>query len=179
VKCGKDFVELDKSIHDRRSFDCGKEELNTFLQTRASNHMDANVSKTFLLASPDTISNGMNAICAFYTITGATTARADLPHELAKKLPTYPIPVFVLGQLAVHRECARTGLGKIALVDALHRFFEINKHMPSYAVIVDCIDNDAEGFYQKYGFAELNRINGRARMFMPISTISQLFRDDQ
>jgi len=34
-----EFVELDKVMHDRSSFDCGEAELNIFIQTQAAKHM--------------------------------------------------------------------------------------------------------------------------------------------
>ena len=171
-----EFVELDKTIHERKSFDCGKQELNNFLQTRAAKHMEAGVSKTFLLPSKDNLPDGKTFICAFYTITGATIERSTLPGSLAKKLPHYPVPVLLIGQLAVHRSCAGQGLGKITLIEALKRLAQINKHMPAYAVIVDCLDEEAEGFYQKYGFVELCRNNGRARMYLPMRTVLEIFQ---
>ena len=49
MKFGDKFVEIEKGIHDRISFDCGEEELNSFLKTQAIKHMKAGVSKTFVL----------------------------------------------------------------------------------------------------------------------------------
>jgi hypothetical protein len=42
----KEFVELDKSVHDRDSFDCGETELNTFIKKQAAKHMHAGISRT-------------------------------------------------------------------------------------------------------------------------------------
>ena len=36
----KEFIELDKAIHDRASFDCGEVELNEFIRTKAAKHME-------------------------------------------------------------------------------------------------------------------------------------------
>ena len=47
--------------------------------------------------------------------------------------------------------------------------------MKAYAVIVDCLNEKAEGFYQKFGFEFLFRQNGRARMFIPMNTVTLLF----
>jgi ribosomal protein S18 acetylase RimI-like enzyme len=177
VNWGNEFVELDKTTHDRSSFDCDKDELNNFIKTRASKHMEVGVSKTFLLPSLKPLPSGMSAICAFYTITGATIERSDLPDKLGKKLPQYPVPVFLLGQLAVHRECAGQGLGKIVLINALSKLADINRNMPSYAVIVDCLDEQAESFYRKYGFKDLTTHNERVRMFLAMSTLIELFKN--
>ncbi|KNA54796.1 hypothetical protein VC274080_024015, partial [Vibrio cholerae 2740-80] len=48
---GKEFVELSKSKHDRDSFDCGEQELNTFIKTQAAKHMQAGISRTMVLPS--------------------------------------------------------------------------------------------------------------------------------
>lgn len=171
----KEFVDLDKKIHDRESFDCGEPELNSFLRSQATRLMDAGISKTLVLPSSITLPNGKTPICAFYSITPTSIKREDLPEAIAKTLPRYPIPVFLIAQLAVHNEFKGKGLGKIALVDALKCFHKISAHMPAYAIVVDCLNKNAESFYFKYGFQELCKNNDRSRLFLPIKQVSCLF----
>lgn len=171
----KEFVELNKAIHDRASFDCGELELNTFIQTQAAKHMEVGVSRTMLLPASVPLPDGKYPICAFYTIAPSSISRETLPEALAKKLPRYPVPVFLLAQLAVHSEYNGKGLGKITLIKALGYFLEINAHIKAYAIVVDCLNNDAKQFYLKYGFEVLCDYNGRTRMFMRMTTIEQLF----
>lgn len=169
------FVELDKAIHDRASFDCGEEELNTFLQTQAAKHMEVGVSRTMLLPASVPLPDGKYPICSFYTTAPSAISRETLPEALAKKLPHYPVPVFLLAQLAVHSEYQDQGLGKITLIKALEYLLEVNAHMRAYAIIVDCLNDNAEQFYLKYGFEELCKYNGRTRMFISVKTVAQLF----
>ncbi|MCH7696990.1 MAG: GNAT family N-acetyltransferase [Proteobacteria bacterium] len=171
----KEFVELDKAIHDRESFDCGKTELNDFIKTEAAKHMKAGISRTMLLPASTPLPNGKYPICAFYTIAPSSINREDLPQELAKKLPHYPVPVFLLAQLAVHHEYHKQGLGEITLVKSLKYFVEINFHLRAYAIIVDCIDKEAEQFYLKYDFQELCKHNDKQRMYIPMKTVQKLF----
>lgn len=173
----KEFIELNKLIHDRKSFDCGEKELNTFIQTQAAKYMQAGISKTNLLPASTPLPNGKFSICAFYTITPSTIRRAVLPENLAKKLPHYPVPVFLLAQLAVNNEYKGQGLGKITLIEALKSFKKISEHMPAYAVIVDCLNEDAKNFYLQYGFSVLCAHNGRTRMFLSMNTILQIFEE--
>ncbi len=171
----KTFKELDKSIHDRSSFDCGEQELNDFIQTQAAKHMQAGISRTMVLPALSPLPNKKYPICAFYSIAPSSINRETLPQAMAKKLPRYPIPVFLLAQLAVHKEFHGSGLGKVSLIKALEYLWAINSHMRAYAIVVDCLTKQAESFYAKYGFEALCEINGRMRMFIPMKTVGQLF----
>lgn len=94
---------------------------------------------------------------------------------MAKKLPRYPIPVFLLAQLVVHKEFHDRGLGKVSLIKSLEYLWEVNHYMKDYAVVVDCLTDTAQSFYEKYGFELLCEHNGRIRLFLPMKTIGQLF----
>ncbi|MEW5056511.1 MAG: GNAT family N-acetyltransferase [Cycloclasticus sp.] len=94
---------------------------------------------------------------------------------MAKKWPRYPIPVFLLEQLAVHREFRGRGLGKISLIKTLEYLWEVNHHMRAYAVIVDCLIGSAQSFYERFGFDVLCEHHGRLRVFLPMKTVGQLF----
>lgn len=125
----KEFVVLDKAKHDSSSFDCGEKELNTFLQTQAAKHMEVGVSRTMLLPASVPLPNGKYPVCAFYTIVPSSISREALPKKMAKKLPHYPVPVFLLAQLAVHSEYQGKGLDKITLIKSLEYLWKINAHI--------------------------------------------------
>jgi len=169
-------MELDKAVHDRASFDCGEVELNQFFRTKAAKHMAAGISRTMILPASVPLPDGKYPICTFYTIAPNSISRKTLPKKLMKKLPRYPVPVFLLAQLAVHSEYHGQGLGKITLIKALEYLWEINSHMRAYAIIVDCLNETAQSFYSKYGFEVLCCHNNRVRMFMPMKTAGQLFQ---
>lgn len=165
------FVELDKAVHERKSFDCGTKELNEFLHLFAARHREAGISKTMVLPAID--DNAV--ICAYYTLSHTEIERQNLPATMAKKLPHYPIPVLLIAQLAVNKEVQGQGLGKVTLICSLRHCVEINAHLPSYAVIVDVLEESLQTFYAQYGFKELERRHGRLRMFIPMKTLVQLF----
>jgi len=74
--------------------------------------------------------------------------------------------------LAVDKIYQGQGIGKILLVDALKRSYELSKQIGSFAVIVDPLDKDAELFYLKYGFIKLP---DSGKMFLTMKIIDQLF----
>jgi len=171
-----EFVKLDKSVHDRVSFDCGEVELNEFIQKRAAKHMVAGVSTTMVLPASKALPNGKYPICAFYTIVPSSIARETLPASLKKKLSPYPIPVFLIAQMAVHSNYQGQGLGKITLITALKNLWGINERFKAFAVILDCLNTNIEKFYLQYDFEVLSHNKGRSRMFLPMKTVGMLFQ---
>lgn len=177
---GTKFIPLDKSIHDRTSFDCGENELNQFLKTKAAKHMKVGVSNTLVMATETQLAdsqlkNGKRPISAFYTVTPSAIERKTLPEDLARKLPHYPVPVFLIAQLAVEKKYHGQKLGQITLIKALEFLWTINQQMPAYAVIVDCLNKNIEKFYKKFGFEVLDDDNGKVRMYIPMKTVGELF----
>lgn len=169
------FIELNPALHDRSSFDCGEAELNAFLRTRAAKHMEVGISRTLVLPDPAPLAGGQHSLRAFYTIAPSSILRQTLPSGIGNKLPSYPVPVFLLAQLAVDTRCQGQGLGKITLLKAFAHLWEIHSHMRAFAIIVDCLNASSESFYQQYGFEILCRHQGRTRMFIAMATVGQLF----
>jgi hypothetical protein len=170
------FVPLNKKLHNRESFDCGQPELNNYLRKMAAVHMKAGVGHTMVLPSDSADSSGKLPICSFFTVAPGSIRRADLPNSIAGGLPRYPVPVFLLAQLAVNIQCRGTGLGRITLVRALEHLNRIHSLIKAYAVVVECLNESAEQFYIKFGFSRLCSFEGRTRLFLPMKTVSALFQ---
>jgi len=171
VNPGNQFIQLDRLRHDRKAFHCGEKELDQFLTQFAARHRKAGISKTMVLPAHD----NETEICAYYTLTHTEITRQTLPVTLAKKLPCYPVPVMLIAQLAVHQNMQQQGLGKVTLIRALQHCLAINQHLPSFAVVVDVLNDNVKAFYEQYGFKPLDHNNDRARLFIAMKTIEQLF----
>jgi GNAT superfamily N-acetyltransferase len=169
------FFELNKSVYERSLFDCGEPELNRFIRLFAAKHMKAGISTTMLLPYSVPLSDGKYPVRAFYTIAPGSISRKKLPAELAAKLLYYPVPVYLLAQMAVDLKYRGMGLGKITLIRALEHIWAVNSHMRAYAVVVDCLNRQVEQFYLKYGFEYLHMHDGRTELFLPMNTLAQLF----
>jgi GNAT superfamily N-acetyltransferase len=134
--------------HDRQGFDCGRRELNDWLRQIARQHQQKGLSKTFV-AVPD---DEPDRICGYYALTLAELENRHLPLAWRKKLPRR-IPGVRLGRLAVARALQGKGLGELLLVDALTRARRIHVEAGGIGLFVDALDEQAAGFYRRFGFA--------------------------
>ena len=75
-----------------------------------------------------------------------------MPHPLKLRLPNYPVPIALLGRLAVDKNFQRQGLGSILLADAIQRVEQVCEVLAVYAIVVDALNPTAAGFYQQFGF---------------------------
>jgi GNAT superfamily N-acetyltransferase len=163
------FTELLGSKHNKSSFTCGKYLLDNYLQKQAGQDLKRKLAVCYVLNE-----HSIDRIKGYYTLSNSSIHADWIPSELRKKLPpSYnAIPTTLIGRLAIDSDFQGKGLGKLLLVDALKRCFELSVLLGSFAVIVDPIDLEAELFYKKYGFIKLP---DSGKMFLPMRTIEQLF----
>jgi len=157
--------------HDRAAFSCGNQQLDSYLQRQAGQDMKKRAAVPFVI-TPD-----HNTIAGFYTLSQYAMDLGELPEEISKKMPRYPmVSATLFGRLAVSERFRGQRLGERLLMDALHRALQSSKQIASAAVVVDAKDDQAAAFYRKYGFMDLPKIE--RRLFLPMGTIAQLFPED-
>ena len=157
------------SNHKKSDFSCGKEMLDTYIHKQANQDVKRKLSACFVVCE-----TGTNLIKGYYTLSNSSIPSELVPSDIRKKLPkSYElISTTLLGRLAIDDKFQGQGIGKLILIDALKRSYEISKTLGSFAVIVDPIDQGAEKFYSKYGFIKLP---DSGKMFLSMKTIGQLF----
>lgn len=174
----KRFVPLDKALHERHSFDCGKTSLNAFLQRHAAQGMKARLNFTWVLPAAGIAEGEKKPVCAYYTLSVCHVERQTLPEDVAKRYPNYPLPVFMLAQLAVDKRCHGQKLGSVTLVNALRRCAHLSQggKVPGIAVILDVLDEDALRFYEHFGgFRRFESAEGAmVRLFIPMKQVERL-----
>jgi GNAT superfamily N-acetyltransferase len=138
-------------------FDCGEKALDDYLQRYASQDIKRGVARMFV-ASPV---GHPQVVAGFYTLSAASVAAEALPEKWRKKLPHYPVPVALLGRLAVDRTFQGQGLGSILLVDACKRVAATSETLAVAALVVDAKSPTAAAFYRHFGFIELPGQPGR------------------
>lgn len=163
------MIELLNKKHDLKNFDCGKELLNNYLKTLASQDVKRKLSACFVLVDIET-----EAVPGYYTLSNNSISLKSFSEQIQKKLPkSYKsIPTTLLGRLAIDKKFQGNDIGKILLIDALKRCFEISDKIGSFAIVVDPIDDEAKNFYLKYDFIELP---DSKKMFITINTLKSLF----
>lgn len=150
--------------HQCEAFDCGRSELNHYLGHQASQDMRRNVSRVFVATTPESA-----IVVGYYSLNATSVHAADLPGDIARRLPRYPIPAVLLGRLAVHAAWQGQGLGRRLLVDACRRILGASEVLAMYALIVDAKDHSATAFYVHYGFVPFPETP--SRLFLPLTTI--------
>lgn len=148
---------LDKS-HDRKSFSCGEHELDKYIREYASQDVKRRTARVFVVTTD-------KRVIGFYTLSALSISHANMPPDIAKKLPRYPIPAVLLVDTAFHGK----GIGAALLVNAMKRALLASNDVAMYALFVDAKNEQAKSFYQKYGFIELQE--HPMKLFLPMETI--------
>lgn len=152
--------------HDRAAFSCGVPELDRYIQRQAGQDLKRNLAAVFILAGDG------ETVAGFYTLSAHSILAAELPPALAKKLPRFPLPVTLLGRMAVTQSLHGQGLGELLLLHALERAWLGSHQVASWAVVVDA-KAGARDFYLKHDFLPLPA--QPTRLFLPMKTIEKMF----
>jgi len=114
-----------------------------------------------------------NRVAAYVSISAGAVERTAAPGKLRRNAPD-PIPVSVIGRLAVDRAYAGRGLGSDLLADALRRIVAASRSIGIAAVLVHAKDEAAKRFY--LACAEFIEYPADSRtLFLPIGTVVAAF----
>ena len=153
---------LDETIN-AASFQSGHEPLDNYIRRYASQDVRRNVARVFV-ATPE---NDPHQLSGFFTLSAGSVSCSSLPASLARKLPRYPVPVALIGRLAVDKKSQGKGLGSILLADACQKVSQASSVLAVAGIIVDAKDDTAISFYKHFGFISLQ--GHTDRMLLPAS----------
>lgn len=151
-------------------FEYGEKALDDYLQRYATQDIKRGVARVFVAASAEQ----PQRVMGFYTLSAASIAAESLPDKWRKKLPRYPVPVALLGRLAVSQPSQGQGLGSILLVDACKRVAAASETLAVAAIVVDAKSPQAAAFYRHFGFIELQSPGPPGRWMLPRSHFAGL-----
>lgn len=130
--------------HRTDAFDCGQATLNTWLKRHALANQERGASRTYVVCADD-------RVVAYYAIAAGSIAHADAIGGVRRNMPE-PVPVALLGRLAVDASVQGQGIGKHLLQDAVIRVAQASDVIGMRAIVVDALDVQAKIFYEQYGF---------------------------
>jgi len=173
----QEFVALDHTAFDIKAFDCGKPDMNKFLARHAAKHMGKGLSSSWVLPAKFPKDGEKTSVAAFYTLAPSTITREDVPTEASlSSMPRYPIPVVMLARLAVSADLQGKGYGEKVLITALRHAAKITEspeHLPAVALVLDILDEEAKGFYDKFDmFHEM--CDNPMKLFVPMQVLREI-----
>lgn len=132
--------------HRTEAFDCGASILDEWLRRRALANQVSGGSRTFVVCRGD-------KVAGYYALAAGAIASSEAPGRLRRNMPD-PIPVFVLGRLAVDRSEQGKMLGSLLLRDAVYRTCAAAEFGGIAGLLVHALSDDAKRFYAHHGFVE-------------------------
>lgn len=148
--------------HHRAGFDCGVEELNSFLRNTARRQDERHLVRTTVLVDVD----HPERILAYYS---------TAPCEIA---PPHPIPFLRMARLASDLSVRGRGFGELALLAAIEDAATISRRFTAIGgLVVDAKDPHAAAFYGKFGFVRIEKDG--LQLFMPIQDCVSLMDEPE
>ena len=155
-------------ISDRHvvsDFDCGQISLDDWLKKRAVKNESTGASRTFVVCDD-------NVVIGYYTLAVGAVTREEASGKVRRNMPE-PIPVMILGRLAVDLQWQGNKIGAGMLKDAILRTLIVAEQAGIRAMLVHALSEGAKQFYLQCGFHEspLNEMTlmitlDQARKFM-------------
>ena len=155
--------------HQLAAFDCGNDILSDWLRRRALANQISHASRTFVVCHGDA------EVVGYYSLATGAIARKSAPGAIRRNMPE-PIPVIVLGRLAVDIRYQGASLGGALLRDALLRVLAVSREVAVKALVVHAISDDARKFYRRYDFIESP--TDPMTLLLPLTTIATALEPD-
>ena len=127
-------------------FDCGRPVLDGWLVSRALRNEQEGGSRTYVVSD-----DGM--VIGYYCLAAGSVMHRAVPGRIRRNMPE-PIPVVLLGRLAVTRSHQGRGIARALVRDAVLRTLQAAEIAGIRALLVHALDEDAAAFYRHLGFVE-------------------------
>jgi GNAT superfamily N-acetyltransferase len=132
------------AAHELSAFDSGVPGLDAWLKKRALANEETGASRTYVVCAG-------GRVVGYYALATGGVAQAQALGRVRRNMPD-PVPVMILGRLAVDRNWRGRNLGASLLRDAIVRTLQAAEIGGIRAILVDAISEDAKRFYERHGF---------------------------
>ncbi|ANL36807.1 GNAT family N-acetyltransferase [Rhizobium phaseoli] len=130
--------------HELAEFSSGVPELDEWLRRRARANQAGGASRTFVVCEG-------NRVIAYYALASGAVRQPEAPGRFRRNMPD-PIPVAVLGRLAIDQSHQGRGIGRALVRDAGLRLVNAAEILGIRGLLVHAISDDARAFYEAVGF---------------------------
>jgi GNAT superfamily N-acetyltransferase len=154
---------------NRELFDCGRDSLNTWFRRHAWANQVSGASRVNVITDA-----ASGRIVGYVTLSAAQIERAFLPKPQQRNRPD-PLPVTLLGQLAVDKDFQGQGHATSLLLFALKTAMSAAEIIGSIGVITHPLDDSVRAFYARWGFQDL-RFDPRRAMMVRMVDLERAFR---
>jgi GNAT superfamily N-acetyltransferase len=132
--------------HSLDGFECGESSLDDWLKRRALKNQSSGASRCFVVCD-------RNVVIGFYSLSAGAIHHEAAPKAMRRNMPD-PLPVLLLGRLAIDRRHQNQGLGRALLRDAMLRAVHIGRDAGVFAILVHALSEPAKRFYLSRGFVD-------------------------
>lgn len=155
--------------HELANFDSGESVLDAWLKKRALKNQAVGASRCFVLCE------GLTVI-GFYSLSGGAISHEAAPKAMRRNMPD-PLPVLLLGRLAVDKRFHNRGLGRGLLRDAMLRAVSVAGDTGVFALLIHALSEQARQFYLSRGFVQSPL--GPMTLLMTLETVRSVLTEPE
>ena len=130
--------------HNTHGFNSGEASLDTWLKTKAIKNQKSNASRTYVACDNE-------RVITYYVLASSSVDGNFATGRLRRNMPN-PVPVVVLGRLAIDLACQIRGIGRALVRDAGFRVIQAAETIGIRGLLVQALSTKAKEFYEKLGF---------------------------
>ena len=139
-------IEKLQRAHAVDAFTCGQPGHDRFLARHALQAQQSGSAQTYVAL------NSKSVVIGYYALVTGEVRHAEAPDRVVKGMPRHPIPLLILGRLAVHSDHQGRKIGAGLLLDAMRRTLQVADIVGLRALAVHAKDDAAVAFYKHFGF---------------------------
>jgi GNAT superfamily N-acetyltransferase len=132
--------------HQLGAFNSGVSTLDEWLRRRARANQVSGASRSFVICTGD-------IVVGYYALASSAVSAAAAPSRFRRNMPE-PIPVAVLGRLAVDQSWHGQGIGRALFRDSALRIMQASEAIGIRGMLVHAISEEAKTFYLALGLSE-------------------------
>jgi GNAT superfamily N-acetyltransferase len=130
--------------HQIGEFVSGVPILDLWLKRRARANQASGASRTYVVCEDQ-------RVVAYYALASGAVEIESATGRLRRNMPD-PVPVAVLGRLAIEKSFQGRGLGRASIRDAARRVLQAADVIGIRGMLVHALSPEAEAFYRAVGF---------------------------